>query len=201
MFKLGFTTWPSVEQRFAYKGSGDEKYIDKVLFFEHFEDALEMETTLHAYFRRKATFCGSGGREQDMPLFQNGQTEIYIQDILDLDYSSDRLAQEWQVRESLCRFRCKRIGQLSDQEIELDIRHERISFELENKPKEPIALQWPMTWIVKFYSWFEGGQSKSEARLREAAEEVIGRIDSIRMNERLERSKRLAQLKKKIREV
>jgi len=199
MYKLGFTTCSSVEQRFAYKGNGDEKYIDKVLLFEHFDDALEMETTLHAYFRHKAAFLDKAGREQDMPLFQNGQTEIYIQDILDLDYSSSRLEQEWQVRESLCRFRWRRNGQWSDQEIELNIRYQRITFERENKPNEPIALQWPMTWIVKFYSWFERGESKSEARLREAAEEVIGRIDTIRMAQRLDRQRKLAELKQKIR--
>ena len=82
MYKLGFTTLGSAQERLAYQGNGDEKYIDSVLCFVYLEDAWDVEQMLHSHFKSKALFHGG---HESMPLFRNGQTEIYRHDILAMD--------------------------------------------------------------------------------------------------------------------
>lgn len=84
LYKLGYTTLSSVEERLAYQGRGDEKLLDRVLFFKHFDNAAEMESAAHDHFSRKSAF-GRFSNEPGMPLFGNGQSELYAKDILGVD--------------------------------------------------------------------------------------------------------------------
>lgn len=82
MYKIGFTTLASPQERLAYQGKGHEKLIDAVLCFVHLEDAWDVEQELHQLFAKKALFYG--GHEM-MPLFGNGQSELYREDVLNMD--------------------------------------------------------------------------------------------------------------------
>lgn len=82
MYKLGFTTMPSVHARLGYQGLGHENMIDAVLLFHYLDDAWAVEQELHDYFRLKANFAS---KQEHMPLFENGQSELYRHDILGLD--------------------------------------------------------------------------------------------------------------------
>lgn len=84
LYKLGFTTLFSVEERLGYKGTGDEKYIDEILLFHYFENAFEIEQKLHGHFLSSSTF-GKFSTDPLFPLCKNGQTELYANDILKLD--------------------------------------------------------------------------------------------------------------------
>ena len=79
----------SVEERLAYKGGGDERHIDKTLLFTHFMDGYAVEQRLHVHFSKEKAF---GGRHPGMPLYQNGQSELYARDVLRLDeeYSEEQ---------------------------------------------------------------------------------------------------------------
>ena len=83
-YKLGFTTLDSVQQRFAYQGKGDEELLDSVLCFAYLEDAFDVEVSLHAHFIARAAFSAYCA-DPDMPLYGNGQSELYLDDILGLD--------------------------------------------------------------------------------------------------------------------
>lgn len=84
-YKLGFTTMDSVQARLAFQEKGDDELVDEVLVFVHRENAYADEQLLHDYFRNKAVLLG---KEKDMPLYQNGQSELYADDILGLDFLS-----------------------------------------------------------------------------------------------------------------
>jgi hypothetical protein len=85
VYKLGFTTLPSLEERLAFKGDGAEQLVDKVLYFEHLKDAWNIEQELHTLLApRKLFSCGTW---QFMPLYKNGQSELYGEDVLQLDKS------------------------------------------------------------------------------------------------------------------
>ncbi len=83
LYKLGFTTMNSVESRLAFKGDGADLLIDKVLLFAYFDDAWDMEQSLHLTFSNRRGFCGW---ENGMPLYKNGQSELYCDDVLRLDF-------------------------------------------------------------------------------------------------------------------
>lgn len=83
-YKLGFTTLDSVAKRLAYQGLGDEKLLDKTLLFVYLNDAFDVESTLHAHFKGRAAFCGFTPAKH-WPLYGNGQSELYVDDILGLD--------------------------------------------------------------------------------------------------------------------
>lgn len=83
-YKLGFTTLASVHERLAYQGKGNEQLLDKVLCFAYLEDAFDVEMSLHAHFIARAAFS-SYCADPDLPLYGNGQSELYIDDILGLD--------------------------------------------------------------------------------------------------------------------
>ena len=93
LYKLGFTSLESVHARLSYGGSGHEKLIDKVLFFEYFEDAFDIEDKFHSLFKNKAVFSKRYPKPY-APLFNNGQSELYAEDILMLDpeYSLEQAA-------------------------------------------------------------------------------------------------------------
>ncbi|EJM73376.1 GIY-YIG nuclease family protein [Pseudomonas sp. GM55] len=83
-YKLGFTSLESVAKRLGYQGTGDEAYIDEVLYFVYHENAFDLETTLHAHFASQSVFRMFSAAP-DMPLCGNGQSELYYDDILGLD--------------------------------------------------------------------------------------------------------------------
>lgn len=83
-YKIGFTTMKSVNDRLAFQGTGDEKYIDEVLYFQFRLGAYGLEQSLHAYFSEQAAF-GKYSAFVDMPLPRNGQSELYYDDVLKLD--------------------------------------------------------------------------------------------------------------------
>jgi len=91
MYKLGFTTLPSLEERFAYQGQGDEALLDRQLLFAFRDDAYHIEQQLHCHFSDKRAF-GRYSSNRTLPLYQNGQSEIYLEDILQLDlaYSKEQ---------------------------------------------------------------------------------------------------------------
>lgn len=83
-YKIGFTTMKSVNDRLAFQGTGDEKYIDEVLYFNFRLGALSLEQSLHSYFAEKAAFHKYSAYA-DLPLSKNGQSELYYEDVLELD--------------------------------------------------------------------------------------------------------------------
>lgn len=83
-YKIGFTTLDSVEARMNYGGSDDARYIDKVLMFVNSSEAYDIEQQLHGCLYDKAAFEKYSSND-NFPLSKNGQTELYIEDILDLD--------------------------------------------------------------------------------------------------------------------
>lgn len=83
-YKLGFTSLNSVHERLGYGGSNDAQYIDKVLLFVYLDDAYKVENQLHSYLRDKKAF-GKYSAAEEFPLSKNGQTELYIEDVLRLD--------------------------------------------------------------------------------------------------------------------
>lgn len=84
MYKLGFTSLTSLEARFAFKANGDEHLLDRQFLFAFRHDAFSVEQLLHGHFYKKRTF-GRYSSNPALPLYQNGQSEIYIEDILQLD--------------------------------------------------------------------------------------------------------------------
>lgn len=83
MYKLGFTTMASVKERFAFQGAGHEDQIDKVIAFVPDTGALLIEQRLHRHFKRHSVFPII---ERDMPFAGNGQSELYVEDILQMDF-------------------------------------------------------------------------------------------------------------------
>lgn len=122
IYKLGFTTQASIEDRLAFKGDGAEKLIDKVLFFHHFSNAWELEQELHTLFDPDKLF--SGGTCVAMPLYKNGQSELYGDDILQLDqdYSEQQLAD---VQDNIVVLDMTRFGTQDASEIRAEIAERR----------------------------------------------------------------------------
>jgi hypothetical protein len=84
-YKLGFTTKPTLAERLAYGGLGDERLIEKELLFSSRADAYDVEQTLHDHFRGKRAFKKRFSNNPDMPLAGRGQTELFSHDALGLD--------------------------------------------------------------------------------------------------------------------
>ncbi|GAA5100526.1 GIY-YIG nuclease family protein [Wohlfahrtiimonas larvae] len=83
-YKIGFTTANSVEKRFSYN-SVDFLDIDKVLLFEYLDNAYDIEQQLHSCLSERALFKEFKNQNAVYPLFKNGQSELYLEDILGLD--------------------------------------------------------------------------------------------------------------------
>ena len=83
-YKIGYTSMNSVSSRLAFQGTGDDKYIDEVLYFNFHFGALDLEQCLHGHFHDKAAFRQYSA-DVDMPLPKNGQSELYYDDVLNLD--------------------------------------------------------------------------------------------------------------------
>jgi len=86
MYKLGFTSFSSIEERFAYKANGDERLLDRQFLFAFRDDAFSVEQQLHGYFSKKCAF-EKYSSHPSLPLYKNGQSELYYEDILQLDQS------------------------------------------------------------------------------------------------------------------
>ena len=86
LYKIGFTKLASAEDRLKFNGAGDEKLIESVLLFIHLDNAYSIEQQLHSSFSNARAF-GKFARYPYMPLFQNGQSELYVEDVLKLDES------------------------------------------------------------------------------------------------------------------
>jgi hypothetical protein len=89
-YKIGFTTMDSVELRFSYGGSENYKMIDKVFMYKYSLDAYEYEQLLHSNLRADRAYKGYGlatlfSHPSEHPLFRNGQSELYREDVLGLD--------------------------------------------------------------------------------------------------------------------
>lgn len=82
-YKIGFTTKSTLHERMAYNGAGDEKLIDKVLFFTPHTKAWDVEQTLLDHFRKQRAL--KRGNDPTQPLYKNGQSELFASDILGLD--------------------------------------------------------------------------------------------------------------------
>lgn len=84
MYKIGFTTFNSVEERMSRYNSNDVKYIDKVLMFRFLPTAFKVERDLHICLQEKRLF-GKYEANPNFPLAKNGQSELYAEDVLGLD--------------------------------------------------------------------------------------------------------------------
>ncbi|MCP5079868.1 MAG: GIY-YIG nuclease family protein [Psychromonas sp.] len=83
-YKIGFTASTSVMARLSFNGSSDGQYIDKVLLFIYCLDAFDVESKLHEILKAKSAF-GKFSAKSDFLLSNNGQSELYIEDVLNLD--------------------------------------------------------------------------------------------------------------------
>ena len=91
LYKIGFTKLASAEDRLAFSGAGDEKLVESVLLFIRLDDAYSIEQQLHGGFSNERAF-GRFASYSYGPLFQNGQSELYVEDVLKLDLAFDASA-------------------------------------------------------------------------------------------------------------
>lgn len=91
LYKLGFTTLQSVSERLNYQNIDGNYEIDEVLFFHHYENAWDIEQKLHHHFKKNSLFTGF---DESMPLFKNGQSELYAKDILEIDVKYSEVQME-----------------------------------------------------------------------------------------------------------
>lgn len=153
-YKLGFTTLESVEARMSYGGSNDWRYIDKVFLFLNLSDAYEVEQKLHSCLSSKKAF-GRYSAAKDFPLSKNGQTELYIEDVLGLDpeYSEN------QRKETLYKLKDKRlfIAGKTHQQDKLENIFVAVVGRLLLIPLAPIGLV-----LIILFSKLEGSDTKKE---------------------------------------
>lgn len=147
VYKLGFTARASVEQRLSWGGRDDDRLVDSTIAFVNSENALSIEQTFHAFFRETALFPMP---EADMPLFDNGQSEIYAEDILGLDpaYTPHQAAQ---TRENLLILRLRRRGD-SQQVIDEAVANQRRRVRAA-KAVHDFENNEPTSWLGKLMKW------------------------------------------------
>lgn len=192
VYKLGFTTLNSAQERLAFQGKGHEQLIDEVIFFYHFDDAYQMEQALHAEFQHKTM---SLIPNPDMPLFENGQSEVYTEDILAMDESYTELqAQATQTK--ILELSLRRAGK-SEHEIEAGINayvgSNKFVAQLEQSP-----LGWLFRTIAKLSQYLESNLDKAK-RLQVSGYMERIRAKSTSIDEaRIERQKKLDLLNKEL---
>jgi Meiotically Up-regulated Gene 113 (MUG113) protein len=165
LYKLGYTSLGSVQERLAYQGKGHDRLIDVVLAFAPFDNALEVEQRLHAKFAHRQAFP-KHLQHPDDPLQGNGSSEIYATDVLKLeDVSEDILLErEYAVEESLMRERMKRAGQSSERIAE------KLAVTAESRNViVAIArrLGWLSRMLAKLNLWLDSDRAKAHARVIE----------------------------------
>jgi hypothetical protein len=79
-----------VLQRFSYGELTNHELIEKELLFVPLDDGFDVETRLHDHFSAKKSF-GMFSSIPDMPLYRDGQSELYYEDILGLDENFSRI--------------------------------------------------------------------------------------------------------------
>lgn len=174
-YKLGFTTLGSTQERFAYQGKGHDSLVDHVLLFSYRDDAYEVEQLLHTHFRNEATFRN---QEKGMPFFENGQSELYVNDILEMDWEpakGKRSAEE--TRANIMTAREKRFGR-SDEEIRerSDEIREQLAME-RNILDVTASLARTFGWLIRGYhsivEWYSSENEKvHRAQVRKVLTEL-----------------------------
>lgn len=84
MYKLGFTSLASPQDRLDYENNSDSTLIDRTLLFVYDDEAYAKEQRLHRHFYHKRAFKLFSS-DPALPLYQNGQSELYCEDILGMD--------------------------------------------------------------------------------------------------------------------
>jgi len=146
LYKLGFTSMPSVKERFAFQNKGHENQIDFQYPFMKSKNALSIEQTLHAHFEHKAAFPIP---EDGMPFFENGQAELYVEDVLEMDpeYTQE---QADRVEAAIFEARMRRIGkaEAAIQEALQQWRKQRTDSNELSAGIAKFAVSWPVSWII-----------------------------------------------------
>lgn len=91
-YKLGYTSKSTLSERMSYGDHGDEKLIERELFFTFREDAWDVEQTLLDHFDKHRAF-GKYSNDPLMPLSGRGQSELFALDILGIDDELNRLTE------------------------------------------------------------------------------------------------------------
>lgn len=206
-YKLGFTAGGSVEERLGFQGKGHELLIDEVLYFEHWNDAYEIETELHGLLAHKQAFRGMGAHLEDMPLAGNGQSEVYLEDVLGLDWKFTP-EQAKQTLENIRAFGFKQEGK-SEDEIAATLKAQREALaEHEEMMKTYDWMHRAYEGLRKLFSLFHSEEKRAEivhGRSAVRSAELIARLKQkpVRMavtDEEIMRIKRRAILVKNARQ-
>lgn len=115
LYKLGFTSLQSASERLNYQSNDSSHSIDEVIFFNYYENAWSIEQKLHQNFKKYALFSGL---DESMPLFRNGQSELYAKDILEIDLKYNELQME-EVLINIEKTNLKQYNFLNDEKITL----------------------------------------------------------------------------------
>ena len=164
LYKLGFTTLPSASVRLSFQGRGHEKQIDKVLAFEFAQDALALELATHRYFHKRRAFHVA---DDYMPFAGNGQSELYVEDVLGLDEGFSR-GQALRTRDAIVALRMASTGK-DRNAIETELEFRRALYG--NPDKELGLPMWPFSWIFALADLV----SRKLASSRELADEAASR--------------------------
>lgn len=179
-YKFGFTTYKSVEDRLAYQGAGHERLIDKVLCFVFMHDAYAVEQQLHYLLKKKKEFPVP---VPEMPLFGNGQSELYAEDVLGFD----REYTDEQAKTTRANVRQRRLHGYGAQEI--TPRPRTLD---EQELDDAVALfARPVLWLVRIVSRFLNSSARTEAQ-------VADLIVKVEVARRLAAQAELAELKRQL---
>jgi hypothetical protein len=170
-YKLGFTTLNSVQERFSYQGNGHEEYIDVVFCFVYMDDAYEVESLLHKHFKNQAVFKL---KEKNMPFYGNGQSELYSEDILNID-TRYRRSQSDEANLNIMIERMK-YSNRTDEEISIAIK-EQESFIKLNQLIGP-KIKWLSDVYDRFYIKFLA--SENDRYKHNRAKECISILNSVK---------------------
>lgn len=193
-YKLGFTSLGSVEERLAFQGTGDENLVDKVLLFVYLKDGYDVETALHQYFRLRKAFNNMQS-DPNLPLHRNGQSELYIDDILHYD-------NEYHIDQAHATRRCIRNAEQA--------RIDKVVQEMGGpRPVDPdmaaalAAVEGPITWLMRVYTKFcmmfaseaervqhaahQGRHYQAKLPKSEAIEAILARLSDARLSEQLDK--------------
>lgn len=83
-YKIGYTSKPSLEDRFASARNSGEVIKIVGLAFKFEENAWDIEQDLLDHFSKELAF-GKYSSDPNQPLYQNGQSELFRNDVLGLD--------------------------------------------------------------------------------------------------------------------
>lgn len=204
-YKLGFTSLGSVEERLAFQGTGDEDLVDKVLLFVYLKDGYDVETALHQHFRPRKAFSNVQS-DPSLPLHRNGQSELYIDDILDYD-SEYHIDQAHATRRGIRHAEQARIDKV-------------VQGMGGPRPVDPdvatvlAAVEGPITWLMRAYAKFcmvfaseaervrhaahQGRHYQAKLQKSEAIEAILERLSDARLSQKMEEMK---QRKERIHEL